>query len=204
MKIPPQGSGKCEVNRLPAVVVLKKGQINPKYKLACQFGTLEALFTASSLILYPGPVNLSVEISNTEISLTKAARKHSVITSDTIKCKCKSSCRTTHCICKRNNKKFLLHCHKGLICGNGDECDVYKNFKKIFPNWDNKHRSNENDVFSPDKCTVENWLPLVYIIANSRPQLFSSIINKYFGESSDYVAILGLAQKSDYGMAQNS
>ena len=50
VKIPPQDRGKCEVNRLPAVVVLKRGQINPKYKLACQFGTLESLFTVSSLI----------------------------------------------------------------------------------------------------------------------------------------------------------
>ena len=75
-KIPPQDTGKCEVNRLPAVVVLRREQINPKYKLACQFGTLEGLFTASPLIPYPGSVNLSVEISNTEISLRKAARKH--------------------------------------------------------------------------------------------------------------------------------
>ena len=74
----------------------------------------------------------------------------------------------------------------------------------MFPNWGEKHRSNEYDVFFPDKCAVENWLALVYIIANSRPQLFSSIIDKYFGESSDLVAILGLARKCDYGMAKNS
>ena len=109
VKIPPQDRRKCEVNRLPAVVVLKRGQINPKYKLACKFGTL---------VLYPGPANLSVEISNTEISLREAARKHSVIKSDIIKCKCKSVCKTTHCICKRNNKKCLSHCHKDLKCSN--------------------------------------------------------------------------------------
>ena len=109
VKIPPHDRRKCEVNRLPAVVVLKRGQINPKYKLACKFGTL---------VLYPGPANLSVEISNTEISLREAARKHSVIKSDIIKCKCKSVCKTTHCICKRNNKKCLSHCHKDLKCSN--------------------------------------------------------------------------------------
>ena len=98
--------------------MLKRGQINPKYKLACQFGKLGSLFTASSLIHYPGPVNLSVETSNTEISLREAARKHSVIKSDIIKCKCKSVCKTTHCICKRNNKKCLSHCHKDLKCSN--------------------------------------------------------------------------------------
>ena len=121
VKIPPHDREKYEVNRLPAAVVLKRGQINPKYKLACQFGTLESLFTASSLIPYPGPVNLSVEISNTEISLREAARIQSVIKKDTIKCKCKSGCKTTHCICKRNNKKCFSHCHKGLKCSNGDE-----------------------------------------------------------------------------------
>ena len=47
------------------------------------------------LIPYPGPVNLSDEISKTEISLREAARKHSVIKSDIIKCKCKSGCKTT-------------------------------------------------------------------------------------------------------------
>ena len=92
--------------------MLKRGQINPKYKLACKFGTL---------VLYPGPANLSVEISNTEISLREAARIQSVIKKDTIKCKCKSGCKTTHCICKRNNKKCFSHCHKGLKCSNGDE-----------------------------------------------------------------------------------
>ena len=34
VKIPPQDKPKCKVNRLPAVVLLKRGQINPKYNLA--------------------------------------------------------------------------------------------------------------------------------------------------------------------------
>ena len=179
VKIPRQDREKCEVNRLPAKVVLKRGQINPKYKLAGQFGTLESLFTASSLMPYPGPVKLSVEISNTEISLREAARKYSIIKSDIIKSKCKSGCKTTHCICKRNNKKCFSHCHKGLKCSNGDECDVYENFKKMFPKWGDQHKRNENNVFFSNTCTVDNWLALVYIIANSRPQFFSGIIDKY-------------------------
>ena len=80
--------------------------------------------------------------------------------------------------------------------------DVYQNFKKMLPKWGNKHRSNENDVFFSNTCTVDNWLALVYIIANSRPRLLSGIIDKYFGESSDLMAILGLARKCDYGMAK--
>ena len=132
VKIPPQDQRKCEVNRLPAVAVLKKGQINPKYKLACQFGTLKSWFTESSIVPYPGPVNVSVELSNTETSLRDAARKHSVIKSDIIKLKCRSRCKKTHCICNRNNKKCLSHCHERLKCSNCDECDVYESFKKCF------------------------------------------------------------------------
>ena len=75
--------------------MLNRGQINPKYKLACQIGTLKSLVTASSLILSPGPVSLSVERSNTKMSLREAARKHSVMKNDIIKCKCKSGCKTT-------------------------------------------------------------------------------------------------------------
>ena len=73
---------------------------------------------------------------------------------------------------------------------------------KILPKWGDKHRSNENDVFFSNTCTVDNWLALVYIIANSRPRLLSGIIDRYFGESSDLMAILGLARKCDYGMAK--
>ena len=141
-------------------------------------------------------------MSNAKISLREAVRKHSVIKSDIIKCKCKSGCKTTHCICKRNNKMCLSHCHKGLKCSNGDEFDVYENFKKMFPKWGDKHTSNENDVLFSNMCTVDNWLALVYIIANSRPQLFIGIIGKCFDESSDLMAILDLARKCDYGMAK--
>ena len=77
-----------------------------------------------------------------------------------------------------------------MECSNGDECDAYENIQKIFPKWNDKYRSNENDVFFSNTCTVDNWLALVYIIANSRPQLVSGIIDKYFGESSDLMAIL--------------
>ena len=72
----------------------------------------------------------------------------------------------------------------------------------MFPKWGDKHTSNENNVFFSNTCTVDNWFALVYIIANSRPQLFIRIIDKYFGESSDIMVILGSARKCDYGMAK--
>ena len=107
-----------------------------------------------------------------------------------------------HIVSARETIKSVFRiAHTRLECSNGNECDVYESFKKMFPKWGDKHRSNENDVFS-NTCTVDRWLALVYIIVNSRPQLFSGIIDKYFGESSDLMAILGLAQKCDYGVAK--
>ena len=49
-KVPPTDRGKCDASRVLAVVVLKRGQVQAKYKLACRFGTIESFYTASSLI----------------------------------------------------------------------------------------------------------------------------------------------------------
>ena len=38
-KVPPTDRGKCDASRVPAVVVLKRGQVQAKYKLAYRFGT---------------------------------------------------------------------------------------------------------------------------------------------------------------------
>ena len=171
----------------------KKEQINPKYKLVCQFGTQEILFTESPLIPYPGPVSLSVEISNTQMFLREAARKHSDIKSGFIKCK--SDCKKTLCICKRNNEKYLSHCQKGLKCSNGNECDVYENFKKMFPKWSDKHIITENDVFLSNACTVEQLTCFSLYNSKFKTTIVQRYHRKYFAESSDLMAILALARK---------
>ena len=42
-----------------------------------------------------------------------------------------------------------------MKCSNGNECDVYENFKKMFPKWSDKHIITENDVLLSNACTVE-------------------------------------------------
>ena len=44
VKVPTINRGKCVVGRVPAVVVLKRGQVQAKYKLACRFGTIKFLY----------------------------------------------------------------------------------------------------------------------------------------------------------------
>ena len=51
--VAPTDRGKGDVSRVPTVVVLKRGQIQAKYKLACRFGTIASFYTASSLISLP-------------------------------------------------------------------------------------------------------------------------------------------------------
>ena len=41
VKVPTINRGKCDVGRVPAVVLLKRGKIQAKYKLACRFGTIK-------------------------------------------------------------------------------------------------------------------------------------------------------------------
>ena len=82
---------------------------------------------------------------------------NTVIKSDISKCKCKSG---------KNNINCLSHYHKSLRCSNGNKCDVYQKFKEMFPKWGDEHTSNEIDFCVYNTCTVDNWLDLVYIIAN--------------------------------------
>ena len=76
VKVPPIDKAKCDTSHVPVVVALKRGQVQPKYKLACRFGTIEGFYTASSLINYPAPVDILDE--DKTVSLREAARLHSV------------------------------------------------------------------------------------------------------------------------------
>ena len=80
VKVPPIDRGKFDVSRVPAVVVLKRGQVQAKYILACRFGTIESFYTASSLISYPAPIDILDE--GKTVSLREAARLHSVLKKD--------------------------------------------------------------------------------------------------------------------------
>ena len=200
VKIPPQDRGKCEVKRLPATVVLKRGRVHPKYKLACQYGTLESFYTASSLIRYPGAVNLSDNVDK-EISLREAARKHAIVKANIVKCKCRTGCKTSHCICKKNGKNCFSGCHKGLKCNNCED-KRYERKKSDLPRWGGKHTINGKNYFFSNTCTVDNWLALFSIISSAKPEFYNEIVKEYFSQDSDFIAILGLVQKCEYNLAK--
>ena len=58
MKVPHFDRAKLDVGRMLVVIILKREQLQGKYKLACRFGTIESFYTASSLISYPAPVDI--------------------------------------------------------------------------------------------------------------------------------------------------
>ena len=76
VKVPPIDKAKCDASHVSAVLALKRGQVQPKYELACRFGTIESFYTASSLMNYPAPVDILDE--DKTVSLREAARLHSV------------------------------------------------------------------------------------------------------------------------------
>ena len=111
MNVSPIGRGKCTVSRVPAVVVLERGQVQAKYKLACRFGTIERFFIASLLISYQAPVDTYSEEDKT-VSLREAARLHSVLKKDISKCNFKTGWKTGLCHCKKISIICLSHAIK--------------------------------------------------------------------------------------------
>ena len=114
VKVPPIDRGGCDVCSVSTGVVLKRGQVQAKYKLACRFGTTETFYAASSLMSYPTAVDILDE--DKTVSLREAARLHSVLKKDISKCNCKTECKTTHYHCKKISTKCSSQFHKGLKC----------------------------------------------------------------------------------------
>ena len=52
VKIPVIDREKCDLNRIPVMVISKCGKLQPKYALACRYGRIQGLFT--SLVIFPG------------------------------------------------------------------------------------------------------------------------------------------------------
>ena len=73
--------------------------MNPKYKLACQFGTTGGFFTASSLVSYPGKAHINNE--DEVVSLREAARLSSVHKMEVTFCKCKALRKSKNALVRR-------------------------------------------------------------------------------------------------------
>ena len=73
VKIPAIDREKCDLNRIPVMVISKRGKLQPKYALACRYGRIQGLFTASSLV-FPGNIDCD---QTKDVTLREAARLHS-------------------------------------------------------------------------------------------------------------------------------
>ena len=200
IKVPPNDRGKCDMNRIPALVKSISGKGQQTYKLVCAYGVIEGRFTASSLVEYPGQI--SVDDSKI-ITLREAARMFTVHKSDITFGKCKVGCKTKKCPCKKKGVKCMSRCHKGHTCSN---CETgyqsSQNKTLVLPSWGGKYKANDVSVCFSNTCTVDNWLVLVKIISFLYPSDFKTILDDYFSKNSDFVAVLGLIQKSYYDAAK--
>ena len=176
VKVPPIDRGRCNVSRVPAVVVLKRGQVQAKYKLACRFGTIESFYTASSLISYPAPVNILEE--GKTISLREAARLHFILKKDISKRNCKTGCKTSHCPCKKINAKCSSQCHKGLKYKNCDKDGPYDKKNMSLPKWGGSFAFNNVKCVFINTCPVDNWLALFCLLSYENPEVYQNVIRK--------------------------
>ena len=145
VKVPPVDKGKCNVSHVPAVIVLKRGQVQPKHKLACTFSKIQSIYTASSLIIYPAPVDILDE--DKTVLLREAARLHSILKKDISKCNSKTECKTSHYHCKKISLKCSSQCQKGLKCKIYDEEGPYDKKNMSLPKWGGSFECNKVNVF---------------------------------------------------------
>ena len=118
------------------------------------------------------------------------------------KCICKTGCKTSHCHCKKVSTKCSSQCHKGLKSKNYDKEGLYDKKKRSLP------KLGGSFDFSKVKCVfvntfpVHNWLVLFCSLSYENPEVYQNFIRKNLGTSSDFMAVLRLAQKCQLEMAK--
>ena len=119
VEVPLIDIGKCNFGCVPDIVVLNRGEVQVKYKLACRSDTIKHFYTAPLLISYPAPADILDE--NKAVSLSEAARLNSVFKKHISQCTCKTGWKASHCHCITMSKKCSSQCHKRLQFKNYDE-----------------------------------------------------------------------------------
>ena len=197
--IPKEDRGKVELRRIPAVVVKVKGSLShPLYLLACKFGTLEGLFTASKLKSYPGAVDLDSSAVNDYISLRSAAKMYAKRKDDIVICKCRKGCSNNRCPCKRGNLLCTSRCHKGYACSNKEKA-VGNNVNE-FPPYGGSIIHNEVCYKFYNTCPIDNWLAIFGAIAVCYPNIFDEILIETDGENMS--TMLELVKEKCYMLAK--
>ena len=178
--IPKIDRSKVDVRRLPAVVVKLKNSRPPMYKLACQYGTLQAYFSTSDIISYPGVVHIANE--DYEISLRETARLQSVTGKSVVICKCHKKCDTKRCACKKHHVACHSRCHSGRNCHNNKN-DVAL---PMLPSYGGCLR----DEYFSNTCPVDNWLAMLTIVSKEKPNIYEELCCQVNDDEADLLLLL--------------
>ena len=201
VKIPPIDRSKCDAIRIPCVIIAKKGNVQPRYKVSCCHGLIEGLYTASSLVMYPGKVYACQTEKN--VTLREAARLHTVHKTEVTFCKCKTGCKTKRCPCKKNDVACLSRCHKGHKCTNSMEAAyTMKNTTLVLPSWGGQYKHNSCAFSFSNMCPIDNWFVLLRMASLVYPELYANILDSNFSKNSDFIGVMGLIEKSYFDIAK--
>lgn len=171
--IPKADRAKGDSRRIPGVVVREAGVKRKRYQIACKFGTLRGMFTASQLVPYPGVP--PIDGSGKEISLREAARLNSSHKMHIIICKCKSGCVNKNCRCKAQRSECSTRCHAGRACLNsvsGLTVCIHENY----PSYGGLFRANGMEVRFRNTCPVDCWLAILKALHLAKPALVDQMV----------------------------
>ena len=121
---------------------------------------------------------------------------------DISKCNCKTGCKTSHCSYKKVSTKCSSQCHKGLKCKNYDKDRPYDKKNMSLSKWGGSCDFNKVKCVFVNTCPVDSWLVLFCLLSYENPEVQQNFIKKNLGTSSDFIAVLGLAQKCQFEMAK--
>ena len=69
------------------------------------------------------------------------------------------------------------------------------------PKWGGSFDFNKVKCVFANTCPVDNWLALFCSLSCENPEVYQNFIRKNLETSSDFIAVLGLAQKCQFEMA---
>ena len=69
------------------------------------------------------------------------------------------------------------------------------------PKWGGSFDFNKVKCVFANTCPVDNWLTLFCSLSCENPEVYQNFIRKNLETSSDFIAVLGLAQKCQFEMA---
>ena len=200
--IPKKDRSKVELRRIPAVIVQVKGSTtHPLYRLACKFGTIEGLFTASNLKSYPGDVELEENVVNNYISLRTAAKLYAKRKDDIFICKCKKGCVNSRCPCKRVNAVCTSRCHKGFPCPNKHEVAEKVDHQIKFPPYGGALVQGDITLKFLNTCPIDDWLVMLRAIFIRFPDIYESLMIEC-AEKDNILQVFQLIKSESFMLAK--